>query len=271
MKGWRGGGVPSHWPVWLVLLLPAAGGNILAAETLKPAGRELKYEEPKLLAGAIYARDSKQLLFNFKRVANRSGSALKVQRDFTYPAGKLAAQERVVYEGDDLVSFELDEAQTGASGSAKIQRTPGNPAKGSIDFEYTAEPGGRPKTRSEPLREDTLVGDMVEPFLVSHWNALHRGEKVKCRYIVVPRRETVGFTFSRDSEALQKGQRVLVVKMEASSRILAALVDPLFFTMEEASPHRVLQYVGRTTPKIQVGGKWKDLDALTVFDWDSAR
>jgi hypothetical protein len=33
----------------------------------------------------------------------------------------------------------------------------------------------------------------------------------------------------------------------------------------------VLQYVGRTTPKLKEGNKWKELDALTVFDWDHAQ
>jgi hypothetical protein len=48
-------------------------------------------------------------------------------------------------------------------------------------------------------------------------------------------------------------------------------VDPLFFRMEMAPPHRTLEYTGRTTPKALVGGKFKDLDAVTVFDWGSAR
>jgi len=87
----------------------------------------------------------------------------------------------------------------------------------------------------------------------------------------VPRTETVGFTFLRDPESTQQDRNVLTVKMEASSPFVKALVEPLFFTMEPAPPHRVLQYVGRTTPKIQVRGKWNDLDALTVFDWQSAR
>ena len=55
--------------------------------------------------------------------------------------------------------------------------------------------------------------------------------------------------------------------VEPTSPIISALVNPLFFTIEKASPHRVLQYVGRTTPKIKAGGKWKDLDAVTVFEW----
>jgi hypothetical protein len=59
--------------------------------------------------------------------------------------------------------------------------------------------------------------------------------------------------------------------MEPTSPVISALVDPIHFTMQKAPPHRILQYVGRTTPKIQAGGKWRDLDAVTVFDWDSAR
>ena len=45
-------------------------------------------------------------------------NSLNVLREYNYPDGKLAARERVVYEGDALVSFELEDFQTGARGSA---------------------------------------------------------------------------------------------------------------------------------------------------------
>ena len=54
--------------------------------------------------------------------------------------------------------------------------------------------------------------------------------------------------------------------MEPTSLVIAALVDPLYFTVEKNGPHRVLEYVGRTTPKIERNGKWKDLDAVTVYN-----
>jgi hypothetical protein len=259
--------------IWLglAILLGAGTGDHRALGADAPNTAKLRYEEPIHLMGSIYSRGSNQPLFKFERAAQRSGSSLKVQRDYTYPNGKPAAQERVIYEGDALVLFELEDSQTGARGSAKIQREANHPEKNRIDFEYAIKNGDRPKTRTEALREDTLVADMVGPFLVSHWDALSRGEKVKCRYIVVPRCETVGFTFLKDSETTWQGRGVLVVKMEATSRIIAALVDPLFFTMKKDPPHNVVQYVGRTTPKIQMGGKWKDLDAVTVFDWESAK
>jgi hypothetical protein len=247
--------------------------NVGAGDRRLSGGEALEYEEPRFITGAIYGRgaDAKKLLFRLEREARRSGETLNVRRDYTYPDGRLAAQEQVVYEGNDLVLYELKELQTDGEGSARIRRVPGNPAKGRIEFEYTSEAGSRTKRRTEGLAENTLINDMVGPFLISHWAALVRGQKVQCRYLVVPRRESVGFTFVKDSEAVWEGRKVIIVKMEASSIFVSALIAPLFFTIEMAPPHRVLQYEGRTTPMIEESGRWKDLDAVTVFDWESAQ
>jgi hypothetical protein len=256
------------------LAIGTNGAPALHTETVPNAnGQPLKYEEPRQLTGAIYAlgTDSRKLMFKFRREATRSGDQLNVQRDFTYPDGKLAAQEHVVYIGDRLVLYELKELQIGASGGARIRRHADNAAKGSIEFTYSTEAGHPSRVRTEVLADNTLIADMVGPFLASHWEAIRRGEKIKCRYIVVPRTETVGFTFLKDPASGPQDGRALRVRMEATSPFVAALVDPLFFTIEQAPPHRVLQYAGRTTPKVQVAGKWKDLDAVTVFDWESAR
>ncbi len=242
---------------WLVAVMDAGAGdgNVQGTEPPKSGGTHLKYEAPQYLTGAIYAPVNKQLLFKFTRTATRDGSTLKIARDFTYPDGKLAARERVVYEVDELVSFELVESQTGATGSAKIRRAPDHPFKGTVDFAFAGQAGARVKSSTEG----------------PHWDELMRGDKVKCRYVVVPRRETVGFTFVKESESTWQGREVLTVRMEPSSLLVEALVAPLFFTIEKAPPHHVLQYVGRTSLKIRVGGKWKDLDAVSVFDWGSAR
>jgi hypothetical protein len=39
------------------------------------------------------------------------------------------------------------------------------------------------------------------------------------------------------------------------------------FTVEKDGAHRILSYIGRTTPRVQKGKAWKYLDAETVFDW----
>jgi hypothetical protein len=253
------------------LVVGWASQTMLAADNAQTNGAVLRYEEPKSLTARIYAKGPgpQTLLFNFKRQATRSGSKLDVLREYSYPDGRLAIREHVAYEGDELVGFELEEPQNGARGNAKIRPNPASPAKRAISFEYAKDTasGAKPKTNQEPLQNDTLLDDMIGPFIALHWGMLLNGQPVKSRYISVPRRETVGFTFTKDCESTWQGQKVIIVKMEATSFIIAALVDPVFFTVEKEGKHRILQYIGRTTPKIKTGSKWADLDAVTVFDW----
>jgi hypothetical protein len=77
----------------------------------------------------------------------------------------------------------------------------------------------------------------------------------------------VGFTFEKVKAEKPGNRDVVIIKMSATSPIISALVDPLYFTIEKGGKYRVLEYQGRTTPKLQVGKKWRDLDAVTVFNW----
>jgi hypothetical protein len=263
-----------------ILVFASTGNNALAAALLVVFGwlilsasaaevtntLPLKYEFPTSLTGPIYDSTGTNVLFDFKRSVTRTGTNLDVLYEYSLPDGKLAARETVSYHGDQLVAFTLDEIQTGATGSVKILYAPAKPASGKIEFNYRA-PGGKLETATETLRPDTLTSDMIGPFLTNHWNELMQGREVKCRYLVVPRKETIGFTFSKHGETTWRGKPVVVVRMEASSWVVGLAVDPLFFTMEKDGQHRVLQYTGRTTPKIKTKSGWKDLDAVTVFNW----
>ena len=226
----------------------------------------LKYEAPASLTGTLYDQAGTNVLFKFRRTATRAGTNLNVLREYTWPDGKLAARETVTYQGDKLAGYNLDELQIGAYGSAKIIHDPTNNAAGKIEFNY-AVPNGRLEKATESLRPDTLTSDMVAPFLADHWAELSKGREVKCRYLVVPRKETVGFAFARHAESRWRGTPVVVIRMEPSSWIIRQIVEPLFFTVEKEGQHRILQYTGRTTPKIKSKGGWKDLDALSIFDW----
>ena len=251
---------------WICVI--ALATLVRASETQPNTNSWLKYEEPRALSGTIYplGSDRKQPLYQFNRQVTRQGDRLDVIREFTYPDGKLAVREKAVYQGDALISWTLEELQTGTRGTATLDRT-GN--SGRIRFEYykNSDTNAAPKKRVEELQKNTLACDMVGPFLRDHWESLARGEEIRCRYIVVPRMETIGFTFAKYRDELRKGQPVLIIKMSPTSPIISALVDPLFFVMERTAKHRVLEYSGRTTPKIKVGSKWKDLDALSVFSW----
>src|SRR5260370_101180 len=128
---------------WSILLAASArlggpGQIAWCAGPTNPNGVSFKYEEPKILTGTIYAKQAtrEQALFKFKRVATRSGSNLEVVREYNHPTGESAAKERIIYEKDDLVSYELEETQAAARGSAKIRQDPSNPAKRLVVFHY---------------------------------------------------------------------------------------------------------------------------------------
>jgi len=254
----------------LVTVAPVFAQRALSTDTSISEASQSIYKSPELITGSIYARDAEpaRLLFKLKRTSTSSGAALKVLREYSYPDGRLAARERVTYQGNVLRVYELDELQTGGSGSVNIEGARAD----RIAFRYSKDASHSSLAiKTESLVGDLLVNDMVGPFLASHWAQLLRGEKVPCRYVVVPRKETVGFSFTKDSESTWRGHDVLIVKMQPTSLLISVLVDPLYFTIQKAPPHRVLRYIGRTTPKLSEGGRWKDLDATTVFDWQSAK
>ncbi len=254
--------VPRRHLTWMASLLAARMMQLVAVS----GADDLSSMVTKPVTASIYSTSggARQLLFKFKRVVEGTAGKQQVNVEYTYPDGKLAAKERIDYENGKLLRYELDQLQTGAKGSATLERS----GKPHVRFEYTPPGGASSKTEQEALAENTLINDTVGPFIFSHFDQLERGEKLKARFIVVSRRETVGFTFLKQSDLTWEGKPVLIIRMEATSSIVGTLVNPLTFTVEKGPSHRVLQYIGRTVPKLQVGGKWKDLDALTVFDWE---
>jgi hypothetical protein len=242
-----------------VLVSLAACGSLLAGPD---------YLAPKLLTGSIYDKPSGRLLLTFRRTATQTGDVVSVLREFKNSDGSMAAVERVRYERGRLVRFDLEERQIGATGNARVELLPDQRQR--IQFQYTmrSSRAGRPKQESETPREQVLINDMIPYFVVEHWDELARGEVVKFRYIVVPRLETIGFKLRRESTAELQGKKFVRLKMEPTSRFIAQFLDPLVFTVEADSPHRIFQYWGRTTPKVRSGQSWNDLDALNVYNWE---
>jgi hypothetical protein len=244
---------------WLTRCCALLAGAVCATHLLNAAAPD----EPPLLTGTIYETGSStnNILFTFRRTATRSNATVRVVRDFLYPNGTLAARESIVFERGELLSFQLEEKQTGAHGGSSVTKD----ARRKLLFDWTTD--GKRKTDSEVFVADTLVGDMIPQFISTHWNELERGEAVSFRFIASSRLETVGFKLVKESDVDWRGKSARRVRMEPSSVIIRQLVDPLFFIVEKDGAHRVLEYVGRITPKQRDGAKWKDLDARTIYEW----
>src|SRR5437870_13753172 len=106
------------WSEWILVAISL--GIIWTDEWSASAGESnslpLKYEEPRFLTGRIYPQGENQdtnALYWFRRQATRTGDRLYVAREYVYPNGKVAARETLIYQGDNLVSYELEELQIG--------------------------------------------------------------------------------------------------------------------------------------------------------------
>ncbi|HLX72033.1 MAG TPA: hypothetical protein VKV04_20650 [Verrucomicrobiae bacterium] len=239
-------------------------GAISICFSARAVNTTIDYGEPENLTGTVYADGTlTRVLFTFRRTATRSGSTVQVYRDFYLPDGTLAARERVIYQGGQLKSFSLDDFQIGSRGSAVVQPSA---REAKMNFQYAV--GTTRRNGNEKFMDQILVNDMVGQYISSHWEALARGQVLKCRVVSIPRAETVGFKFFKESETTWHGKPVMIVKAQPTSFLIAQLVAPLHFIVDKTGAHNVLEYTGRTTPKFRKNGKWEDLDAVTVIDWN---
>lgn len=240
-----------------------------AADTAPPASRApFDYAEPKVLTATLYetGSDRKKVLFTFRRTATRSNDTVKVERRFLRPDGSMAAVETAVYDSDQLVSFQMKEFQAQVSGSVEIASAIKKSSQPKIFISYDNSLAPK-KGDAQNLQPDTVVDDTVYPFMLMHWDTLMQGDAVKFRFVSLEWERTFMFRFVKTGETLINGRLAEQIKMEPTNLFVARLVDPLIFNVEKSAPHRIVSYIGRTTPRIKKGNSWKYLDAETVFDW----
>lgn len=196
-------------------------------------------------------------LFDFKNDFERTSDKQVSTSVFTRPDGSTAAIEVTTFDATGkLKHYSWEDKQEGYSGSIEI-------SGGKARFSFTKN--GKTKTAEEAAGEDFLVGSMIPEDFQANWEKISKGEKLKRRLAVVDRVETIGFEFSKESEAEIDGQKVFVIKMRPSNFLISALVKPLRFYVK-ADGTKLLELRGRTLVRRQVGSSFKDLDALTIYN-----
>lgn len=241
----------------------------LAAEPVSStASPAYDYAKPSLLTGTLYAigSDRKQVLYTFRRTAVRSGNIVHVDRQFLLTNNTVAAEEKVLYESNQLVSFEMQDFQAGISGVIHIEPDPKNPGQQTIliGCAHSLDP---PKGRARTLQPDTLIDDTLYPFMMHQWSELMQGKTVRFHFVSLDWERTFEFELMRTGKSVQGGQPVVLLTMKPANIFIARLVRPIVFTVQANGSHLILSYIGRTTPRIRKGSSWKELDAETVFSY----
>jgi len=237
--------------------------------TNAPAAEPFDYAQPARVTGTVFESGSKprRVLFHFERVATRNGATVHVERKFILPDGTVAATEDIVYESGRLVSLEMKEFQAGLWGTMQIKADAKHPARHKIVITHGKDGETKKAGTTDDLEPDTLVDDTIYPFILAHWDQLMQGGTVKFRLVSLEWEKTFGFKLVRAGESVVDGKTVVLVRMELTNALLAEFMNPVFFRLEKDGAHRLVEYLGRTTPRIRSGKSWKYLDADTVFDW----
>lgn len=256
------------FPVLLSIGMLLALQPAFAAQAGGDAASIIESHADQVLIGRVYSQgENQKLLYNFRRTATRKGSGLHITRTYTYPGGRIAAVEKATYHNGNLVSYTLEERQIGAHGSLKIDGN-GFAGQGKVSFSYTDD--GSTRTNTEQLSGPTVINDDITAYMQAHWDELMAGKTLNVRYLVIPRLETVGFSLSKAGEDNWSGRQVVNVKMDPSSFFIGLIVAPVYFTFDK-NTGEIIQYTGRTTPKIKKNGEWQPLDAVTALQWQPAR
>jgi hypothetical protein len=206
-------------------------------------------------------QDRSKHMFDYKNEFEVGGDKKTMLTTFLDLEGKvLVVEKTVVKVGENgvesLVSFEQDHQQLATVGKIEV-------ADGKAGFSFTKD--GKTKTASETVEPNYIVSSMVLGFVQANWEKLINGETLKVRLGVVDRRESVGFSFSKESATADK----VVIKMKPTSMIISALVAPLRFTFQSESK-KLVELEGRAAVKVQKDGKFKDFDGFTVYTYSAS-
>jgi len=199
----------------------------------------------------IFDLDGKEKLFTFSSQRTFDKQTMRYTATFKNLQGDVVAEESAEVTQGILVKYNVERSPTQEKGVIEVK-------DGKIHFSYTEKT--KTSTAKEKLNDNTLVSAMLIPFLTTHLKELIDNKDVGFRYAVWFRKEVIGFKFSLDKV---EGQNV-TVKMIPSNLLYRSLVNPIYFTLDKTS-QKVISIKGRSLPKIQMDGAWRDFDGLAKY------
>ena len=219
-------------------------------------------DDPPFLARIFDMASKKQkLLFTYKHSSENRPEFRESTNVYKDADGIIAVIEtaRFVKDGDSekVSNYHVSQKQLGEEGNVAV-------AGEKIKFTYVKD--GKTKEDEEKLTDNFVVGPSIIFYLQKHWAEIVNGDKVKVRLAVPDRRETIGFEYFKVREETIDGQKTFVLKMKPSSLVISAIVDPLYF-FYTPDGKTLVEIHGRTQVKQKVKNSWRNLDAVTTYEY----
>jgi hypothetical protein len=249
-----------RWPLRWPLLLPAL---VLAAVLLAPCA-QAPAAEPAAGAEVVrmtflpLAGGAAPLYLGTRSLQTENGR-VTVRSTYTTPAGAEVQRTEGVYDAATLepLGYHLLDARSGQEETLSREG-------GSVKLSYRAKAGAGTDSDTVKLAPDQHFTPTVEPLILREWARLAAGETVPFRLLVPSRQDVYQFRLMREDSPAMARPGHLVVRMEPGTWFVRQLVDPLFFWLEEAPPHRLMEFRGRVSIKTD-GGDDQDLRIVYTY------
>jgi hypothetical protein len=240
-------GLASAKPV----VLDAAGVARLDALRHSPdAAGELIYR------GAVFDQHEvgASALFSYERRVGRRAQGQSAAHITHAPNGDVVIVEEAQFgPGYALQRFDATNRQLGYSGSVVLSNDGRHLA-------YRLLQDGVVTTATEDVSDPVVSGPSLHGFILHHWDALARGDRLPVRMIVMAKTQTYGFDIRRaDSKAGRTS-----FSITPSNWLVRLALRPLTVTFDSVT-RNVVRYEGRVPPMQLVDGKMQALDARVDY------
>ncbi len=207
----------------------------------------------------MYDLETKKLRYEGTRQRIEAEGKVTVRTQMSKADGTKVQREVTVYDAQTLalISFEREDFLTGRL--EKMSKTGGK-----VVISFKEDRGEDVETEELDWEDNMALTLTIVPLLQRNWKTILAGEEVEIQLLVPSRQDTVTFDLEKDSLAKVGGREVTVVVMEPDSFFIRVLVDPLYFYLDNAAPHRLLEYTGRVSVKDDDGD---DLDLRAEYTY----
>lgn len=211
----------------------------------------------KVVGKITYPKSEPSPLFFYENTRKKEGNKIISKTKYTDRSGKAVVEEEAVYEGNSVLKYTYKQNQVNEYGFIEAKN-------GKMIFSFNK--GEKNETDEEDIVPKMIVADLLNDYFRQNWDDLMKEETIKVRFLFVERTETIGFKFFTIGEREIRGIPVVDIKMKPSSFIIAALTDPLIFTVEKNPPHRILETFGRLPVRVSDKPDSKDRSDWHAID-----
>jgi hypothetical protein len=192
--------------------------------------------------------------------------------------GALMITETAKYKGSHLIAQSIDNYQIGKSFTASVDKNEvtfttyslkiaGDVGRDRSIAMATGATTGEKKElshQSEDISDGFITGPVSLNFIKEHWDQLVKGERVKTRFSVFEREETIGFAFKKKGTEKVKDHDCVILEMRPSSFFVSMLVSPVEIALD-MKDKTLIRYRGRTSLQTMKDGKMQPLEAEIFY------